>query len=144
MAKGKYKEWITGDGLLRLEGWARDGLTDKQIANNIGVNVGTLYAWMNSYPDISNAIKKGKAPVDIEVENSLLKRALGYDYEEKITEVRDLPDGNREKYIKTIKKHVPPDVGAIIFWLKNRRADKWKDKPESNKDGDQVNIIIDV
>lgn len=90
---------------------------------------------------ISEAIKKGKAPVDIEVENALLKRALGYDYEEKITEVEEVPTGKfdavgnpimkTKRHIKTTTRHVPADVGAMIFWLKNRRAEQWKDKPET-------------
>ena len=78
MAKGKYADWITPDGLLLLEGWARDGLTDDQIAHNIGVNVKTLWDWKTRFDPIRNAIKKGKAPVDLEVENALLKKALGF------------------------------------------------------------------
>ncbi len=77
--KGKFEEWLTDDGLTRLTGWARDGLTDEQIAANIGINRCTLYDWMKRYDNISNAIKKGKEPVDTQVENALLKRALGYD-----------------------------------------------------------------
>ena len=79
MANGKYQQWIEPDGLLLLEGWARDGLTDEQIAHNIGISRGTLYDWKKAYPDISNALKRGKDVVDIEVENALLKRAMGYD-----------------------------------------------------------------
>lgn len=81
MAKGKYQEWITEEGLIKLEGWARDGLTDEQIAEEkIGVNRTTLYDWKKKYPDISDALKKGKEIVDRQVENALLKRALGYEY----------------------------------------------------------------
>lgn len=82
MAKGKYEYWLTPEGLLKLEGWARDGLTDEQIAKNIGVRRETLYAWMKSHPNISNTIKRGKEIVDRQVENALLKRALGYSYNE--------------------------------------------------------------
>lgn len=77
MAKGKYAEWTTKEALLKLEGWARDGLTDEQIAKNIGISRQTLYDWKNKYPDISDALKKGKQVVDRQVENALLKRALG-------------------------------------------------------------------
>jgi len=145
MAKGKYQQWLTDDGLLRLEGWARDGLNDKQIAKNVGINEGTLYDWMNKYPKISEAIKRGKAPVDIEVENALLKRAKGYSYEEKTTEIRTLADGDRETHIKTIIKHVPPDPTAIIFWLKNRKPEVWnKPQEEPSKSGEGVKVVIDV
>lgn len=78
MAKGKYQEWLTPDGITRLEAWARDGLTDEQLAAKIGITAATLYDWKNKYPEISEALKRGKEVVDIEVENALLKRALGY------------------------------------------------------------------
>lgn len=125
VAKGKYQKWLEPDGLMLLEGWARDGLTDAQLAHNIGVSTKTLYEWENRYSTIREAIKKGKAPVDIEVENALLKRALGYEYMEERIEVSE-KDGR--KVIQTTKT-VPPDTTAQIFWLKNRRPDKWRDKP---------------
>ena len=77
VANGKYQRWLEPDGLLLLEGWARDGLTDEQIAHNMGINVKTLWTWKKNYDPSCSARKKGKAPVDIEVENALLKRALG-------------------------------------------------------------------
>lgn len=86
MAKGKYEYWLTPEGLVKLEGWARDGLTDEQIAQNIGIVESTLYEWKNKYSEISESLKKGKEVVDYEVENALLKRALGYTVkEEKLT-----------------------------------------------------------
>lgn len=100
MANGKYDEWLTDDGLTTLQGWARDGLTDAQIASNIGICRDTLIQWKKRFPDISDALKKGKEVVDYEVENALLKKALS------------------------------GDVTAQIYWLKNRRPDKWRDKPE--------------
>ena len=135
MAKGKYQKWLEPEGLLLLEGWARDGLTDEQLAHNMGISRDTLYAWKNKYPDISNALKRGKEVVDIQVENALLKRALGYDYQEERVEVSE--DKGR-KVVRTIK-HVPADTTAGIFWLKNRRPDKWRDKPEPEADADSLN-----
>lgn len=126
--KGKYHEWIAEEGLLKIEGWARDGLTDEQIAHNIGIATGTLYEWKNRFPEIDEALKKGKEVVDIQVENALLKRALGYSYEE--TKVIAETDGR--KRVERVQKHVLPDVTAQIFWLKNRRPDKWRDKHEVN------------
>lgn len=81
--RGKYTDWLTEEGLLKLEGWARDGLTDEQIAHNVGVSRSTLSEWKNKYQDISDALKRGKEVIDIMVENSLLKRALGYEYIER-------------------------------------------------------------
>lgn len=131
--KGKYAEWRTPDGLLRLEGFARDGLSDEQIAKKMGIGVSTYYEWQNRFQDIAEAIKKGKAPVDIQVENALLKRALGYTYTE-VTEEYSRPPRPGEKLppksVKRVVKEMPPDVAALIFWLKNRRPQYWKDKPE--------------
>ena len=67
MAKGKYQRWLTSEGLTLLEGWARDGLTEEQIAKNCGVNVKTLWDWKSRFDPICNAIKKGKENVDYEV-----------------------------------------------------------------------------
>jgi len=125
MAKGKFQRWLTPDGLLLLEAWARDGLTSAQIAHNCGCSLSTLCDWMNRFPEISEALKKGKEVVDIIVENALLKRALGYEYEEVITE--ESPEGVR---VRTTRRHMPPDVTAQIFWLKNRKPDVWRDRRE--------------
>ncbi|WP_367569054.1 helix-turn-helix domain-containing protein [Lacrimispora sp.] len=82
MAKGKYEYWLTPDGLLLLEAWARDGLTDEQIAHNMGISKATLYNYKRDHLDILEALKRGKEVVDILVENALLKRALGYSFNE--------------------------------------------------------------
>lgn len=140
MANGKYQRWLEPDGLLLLEGWARDGLTDEQIAHNMGIATGTLYAWKKAHHEISESLKRGKDVVDIEVENALLKRALGYEYTEERVEISD-KDGR--KVIQTTK-HVAGDTTAQIFWLKNRRPDKWRDKPLPTAEGDEVTIIDDL
>lgn len=141
MARGKFEYWLTEDGLTLLEGWARDGLTDEQLAGKMRINPATLYDWKKKYPKISEALKKGKEVVDVQVENALLKRALGYDFQEERVE-RSVKDG--VKVVQTIK-HIPPDTTAQIFWLKNRRPDKYRDKPEpAPTDGGGVQIIDDL
>lgn len=115
VAKGKYEKWLEPDGLTLLEGWARDGLTDEQIAHNCGITATTLYDWKNRFTEISEALKRGKEVVDYQVENALLNKALG------------------------------GDTTAQIFWLKNRKPDKWRDKPQEEKQvADTVKVIIDV
>lgn len=104
VAKGKYQKWLEKENLLLLEGWARDGLTDEQIAKNIGITLSTFYEWKKKYSDISESLKKGKEVVDYQVENALLSSAL---------------EGN---------------TTAQIFWLKNRRPDKWRDKQKEETD----------
>ena len=112
-----YKDYLTEDGIIKLEGWARDGLTNAQIASNIGIAEGTIYEWMRKYPAIDEALKKGKEVVDRQVENALLKRALGYEYEE--VKIEEEEDGSIKKTVTT--KRRAGDVTAQIFWLKNRK-----------------------
>jgi transcriptional regulator with XRE-family HTH domain len=110
------------------EFWARHGLTDEKIAEKMGVGRTTLARWKNRYPEFAEALKRGKAPVDFQVENALLRRALGYEYEERSTERRQLSNGGLLVVEKVVKKHVVPDVVAAIFWLKNRQPDYWRDR----------------
>ena len=142
MAKGKYATWLEPENLLRLEAWARDGLTLEQIAHNIGCNVKTLWEWTNKYPLICNALKKGADVADIEVENALHKRAVGYSYDEIISEPSVDPESGKEvlKISKVVRRHVVPDVTAQIYWLKNRLPKKWRDKPvdESGKGPSEI------
>lgn len=130
MAKGKYEYWLTPEGLLKLEAWARDGLVDEQIAHNAGITAATLYNWKRDHIEIFEALKKGKEVVDIQVENALLKRALGYSYVEKRVEVSE--EGQK---VTTTTKEVIPDTTAQIFWLKNRRPDRWRDKQDIHVSG---------
>ena len=111
MAKGKYEYWRSDDGHQLLEGMARDGLTDEQIAQKMGINRSTFYSWVRLYADISDAIKKGRAPIDYEVENKLLELCRAGD--------------------KT----------AIIFWLKNRRPDLWKDRRDKDENTDKAIVV---
>lgn len=129
------------DGLKRIEGWARDGLTEEQIAKNMGICYETLRTWKSSFSAISEAIKRGKAPVDFEVESALLKRALGYEYEETITEIYETPDGSTRKHIKKVMRHVAPDVTAQIYWLNNRRPDKWRNRKAV--ENEQPNVALE-
>lgn len=105
--KSTYERWLTEEALLLLEGWAREGLIDEQIAAKMGISVRTLYTWKNQYPQISQAIKKGKDVVDFEVESALLRKALA------------------------------GDTVACIFWLKNRKPERWRDKPEAPEAADE-------
>lgn len=135
-AKGKYQEWLEPEKLILIEGWARDGLTDEQIAHNMGIAPSTLYEWKKQYSEISEVLKKGKEIVDRLVENALLKKATGeirtirkpikvkevlYENGKRISEKEHIEYADEEIYI-------PPDTTAQIFWLKNRKPEEWRDK----------------
>lgn len=124
-----YKQWLTDEKLTLIQGWAQSGLSNEQIAHNIGIVSSTFYEWQKKHKEFSEAIKKGKEVVDFEVENALLKSALGYEVEETRHYIADTPNG-QQKRVEKVKKHIPPNVTAQIFWLKNRRSDAWNDKHE--------------
>lgn len=105
-----------------IEGWARDGLTDKQIAENIGVNEATLNRWKKSHMSIMQALKKGKEVVDRQVENALFKTATGFYYDEETV--------TNQGEVVTVRKYSKPSTTAQIYWLKNRKRDVWTDKQE--------------
>lgn len=127
--KGLYKEWLEADNLIRLEGWARNGLTDEMIAHNIGITTTTLYDWKKKYPQFAEAVKRGKEVVDIMVENALLKSAMGYKYDEVVKErVFDYEtETSIVVEVKHTTKEVAPNPTSLIFWLKNRKPEAWRD-----------------
>lgn len=131
MAKSKWETHVK-DKLILIQGWARDGLTDEQIAKNLGIAYSTFRDYKNKYSALSAALKKGKEVVDLEVENALLKRALGYTYTEKTTE--QLPNGGIKT--KTTTKYISGDTTAQIFWLKNRKPEVWRDKTAIEHSGE--------
>ena len=106
MANGFYKKWLEPDNLVLLQGWKRNGLTDEQIAQNISIRRETLYAWKKRFPNINNALKRGREQSNYIIESKLFQTALS---------------GN---------------TTAMIFWLKNNWRDKYNDSelsPEERK-----------
>ena len=153
MAKGKYQEWLEPDGLLRLKGWARDGLTDEQIATNMGIVAKTLYEWKKKYSAISEALKRGKEVIDMEVENAMLNKAMGFTViVKKSYKVKDViyEDGRKVRETERIEmvdeeQYIPPDTTAQIFWLKNRKPAEWRDKhniEHTGKDGEAIKVEL--
>lgn len=146
IAKSKYETDVK-PRLVEIEAWKRDGLTDEQICKNLGISVDTFYRYKAKYSEFSEAIKKGKEVADIEVadievENALFKRAIGYTYKEVTKEVKDI-DGKKSTFIKEVTKVVPGDVAAQIFWLKNRKSNNWKDKRENENDDTKLIEVLD-
>nr|DAQ40862.1 MAG TPA: terminase small subunit [Caudoviricetes sp.] len=140
IAKSKYETDVK-PRLIEIEAWKRDGLTDEQIFKNLGISRDTFYKYKEKYPDFLDALKKGKEVADIEVENALFKRAIGYKYKEVIKEVKEIA-GKKSTYVKEVIKEMPGDVGAQIFWLKNRKSSKWKDKQDIDIEDNNVSITI--
>lgn len=105
---------------------AFDGLKEDEIYVQMDISEKTFYNWKRDYPEFKRALEEGKAPVDHDVEQALLKRALGYDYDE--ISIETDARGNIKR-VNTTKKQVPPDFQSMRFWLMNRKRDKWTEKP---------------
>ena len=121
---------------------AMDGYTDKEIAQKMGISKSTLNNWKKIYPEFMDSLKKGKEPADAEVEQSLFKAAKGYEIEEKKVVIDQ--ESKKAIRIETTVRHVPPNVTAAIFWLKNRRPDKWRDVNKiehTGKDGQSLGVV---
>ena len=140
MAKCKYEK----DFPLKAEEMARDGMIDKDIAVSLGISEETFYQYLKKFPEFSEALKRGKSPVNVKVENALLKRALGYEYTEKTIEAIVDSKGNASgQRIKTTTKHIPSDTTAMIFWLKNRKPNAWADRQEVNLKAETTKITLE-
>ena len=134
MAKGKYQEWLTDDGLLILKGYARDGLTDLEIAKKIGISKQTFYNWISKYIDFSDTIKEGRKPVATIIEDAFFDTKLkGYFVDEEVTEktVHKDAKGNvtgMTEHKRINKRYIPPDTTAMIFTLKCRLPSRYSEK----------------
>lgn len=118
MAKSKATEWLTEEKLIVLRGWARNGLTDEQIAHNMGIGVSTLYEYKKRHIEIRESLKENKEVADLAIENALYQKALG------------------------------GDTTAMIFWLKNRKTKDWRDSrnislgDEAEESKHEINIVF--
>lgn len=139
----KYTEWLNEQGITKIAGWAQDGLTDKQIAEKIGVSYSTFRTWRSKSPELETALQNGKDVADRKVERSLFERAIGYTYtEKKITESKSIRAAKTEIW----EKHMPGDTTAMIYWLKNRKPEVWRerrDPEELNGDLAKIDALLD-
>lgn len=137
MATGKYKRWLTDDGLEKIRNWAAKGCTYAEIAHNMGINVSTLYEWLKAYPEISDAVKDGRAMSITAIENMAFKVAMGLAEEEHIVKTKGA-DGS--EHTKVEKRRVAPNTTMLIFLLKNRAG--YSDNPNATE-AEGVRVIID-
>lgn len=155
MAKGKYEQWLTPEGLGCVEAWARDGLTDEQLARKMGISRETLRVWAKQYSGISGAVSRGRSGARELIENALMQKACGYTktvkepvkVRQRIWNPQTLHMEEREEVVQAEREiHIPPDPRAAQFWLTNRNRDRWAEHPQPT-DGDaedKVTVICDV
>ena len=137
MAKGRYNEWIDKPGLEKIGAWARNGLSNEQIASNIGISRKTLHEWTKKYEKLREVLKKDKETADIAVENAVFKRACGYT--EKVR--KHINVGGKLEEIEE-EVHIPGDVKAQIFWLQHRKPEAWNAAPENMQE--DVGGVIEI
>ena len=107
-------KWLEAEGLALLEGWARDGLKKEEIARRMDIGVSTFYKWQKKYPQLAQALARGREVVDYQVEAALLDKALG------------------------------GDLKAQMYWLNNRRGDKWQEHPREREESfEPVTVVIE-
>lgn len=146
--ESKVDYWLTDDGLILVEAWARDGCLLDEIAQKMGIERQTLYTWRKKYPEIARALSTGKELIDYKVENALLKAALGYTTKEiKVTLGKKMLNGEVYEVLKeTTTREIAPNVTACMAWLNNRKHDQWKrnrDKVlEMDEEDSNINITI--
>lgn len=138
MSTDLFRQWHDEDKLMLLECWARDGYIQSDIASRIGITLPTLHLWMKKSPEIKKALSKGAEFIDYQVENAVLKAALGYRTKEvKITTI--MRQGAVVETIKEVTdKEEKPNISAAQTWLYNRKPNKWKNM------NSRANIIEDL
>lgn len=132
------KEWTSEEKLILLEGWARDGYKFADVAKRIGISSKQLIKWRDEYPEINEALRKGREVIDYKVESALLKAALGYRTRE-VTIISVLQKGQLVEVEKqVVEKDISPSVSACQTWLYNRMPHKWKNM------NSRANILSDL
>ena len=115
--------WLSEDGLTLIAGWRRNGMALTEIAEkNIGISKTAFWGWYKQSEPLRHACANSKDIADYTVEDALYRRAVGYNYEEKIFELVE----GEIRLTRVVEKHMPPDTKAIMQYLFNRRPEVWR------------------
>lgn len=145
--RGRKHDWVEGEGLEKICEWARHGLTDTQIVENMGVNRASFYRWLKEFPDFEKAIKDARIKPNIEIENSMFELACGRVFVEEVKSVLD-PKNGQVIRVEKVRKQIPPSPVLLIFLAKNRMRDRYKDyapvpaEPSSAETQQDVQIYL--
>lgn len=137
-----YAKYIAGKE-QDIERWCEEGADNKGIAQLLNISLSTFKRIKKDYVAFAELLSIGGEVANDDIVSSLYKRAKGYEAEETITEVRVSPNGGAQTtFVRKVKKHIPPDTTAAIFWLKNRTKE-WSDRQDVTLDTSQpINITI--
>lgn len=110
---------------------ARLGATDADLAHFFDVTEQTINNWKTAHPDFFESLKGAKDSLDAQVEQSLFRRAMGWEHD--AVKIITVADGNNNgSHVEQVPyvEHYPGETTAQIFWLKNRQPQRWRDKQE--------------
>ncbi|MBR3687239.1 MAG: helix-turn-helix domain-containing protein [Clostridia bacterium] len=151
MTKTKYERWLQSFGLERVRRLAEEGLSDEEIAIASGIEISTFRLWKRMHPDFAEALGLGRENADYDIVRALYKKATGYnvavDKTYKLKRVEFDPEtGKKIREYEELATgvdtaHVPADLRAEIFWLKNRQPERWSDRLERETDGEGGGVI---
>lgn len=126
--KTSYKEWLSEEKLNQITSWKGEGISHAELADYIGINRTTLYAWINRCPEIAQAVEEGQKRTVNYIENALMKKVNGYTLRDTKRFKTTDKDGNVVERVEVTEREVGPDTTAIIYALKTKDPDKWNEK----------------
>ena len=125
-------KWLTNvfPRLAEIRDWCMEGKTNENMCELLGISPDSWYTYMKEHDELNIIVSAGKALVDNQVENAVLKSALGFEYEEIRTIIEEDRNGKKRTRIEKVRRYMPPNASAQAFWLKNRKKDEWGDRKE--------------
>ena len=125
-------KWLTNvfPRLAEIRNWCMKGRTNEEMCELLGISPDSWYTYVKDHDELNIIVSAGKALVDNQVENAVLKLALGFEYEEIKTTIEEDHNGKKRTRIEKTKKYMPPNPTAQAFWLKNRKKEEWGDRKE--------------
>ena len=134
--KSKY-DLMVKPHIKQIEEWAKNGATEKEICDALGIAQSTFYEYKKRYSELSNALRTGRQCIVLDIKAALLKKALGFEYEEKRGVKKDGALVSMEVYVR----YSPPDTTAAAMLLRNYDKD-WRDKDSASTDFKRQEIEI--
>ena len=135
--RGDAELWLSSENLEKVGGWVSAGLSDKQVARNIGIAESTFYEWKKKYPEFATTLSEAKEKPKVELENAMYKLATGQMYIEEVKTSLD-PQGQRVTKIDKVKKQLPPNAQVQMFLARAWMPEKYKEDR-----ADEIEELID-
>lgn len=123
--KSRYESYVQPH-LHEIPVWIQT-MTEQQIAARLGIVESTWHVYKNKYPELEQAVIKGRQNLISDVKSALIQRAKGFEYTEKKNYIKD--DGESiTSYTEITTKRALPDVAACNSILQNLDKDWYRDR----------------